>query len=351
MTDARLVSNYHISELFCRENTASVRALATIVVVLCHLGGVMDKTPLNPIYVFTPFGYLAVALFFFFSGYNLYVSCIERPERWKDGFWKKKFFRVILPFFIANLLYELYSFAIGSPWGGLGALLLGVLGVRLKNITLWYIRSILLLYLLCWVCFLPCALFRRAEGRRLYLTAGAVPVMLVYGLAASRFSVFPHFTVVFPLPFLMGALTALWGEAVLPFWVRNRERLIFALGFLLLYCVIYAADGELQLFIGPLELYMTCATAVLPLLTMTILIGKQVSVPFLNFVDRYSLEMYLLHAMCFRLYKSLVFIDNHYLYLAAYLGTLTLLAVGLGKFCALCRRGFDALTSGGQTAA
>ena len=153
MNSKQLNSQYTISDLFCRENTAAVRALATIEIIFCHLGDACYKVPLNPVYVFTPFGYLGVAVFFFFSGYNLFFNFLqssnERENSWKEGFWVKKFFRICLPFFFANLLFELLSFKTGNPYSGMKALCLGILGVNLKNTTLWYIRSILLLYLLC----------------------------------------------------------------------------------------------------------------------------------------------------------------------------------------------------------
>ena len=96
MNGKQLDSQYTIFDLFCLENTAAVRALATVVIIFCHLGSVLYKVPLNPIYVFTPFGYLGVAVFFFFSGYNLYFNYLmtEQNSRWKYGFWKKKFFRI-----------------------------------------------------------------------------------------------------------------------------------------------------------------------------------------------------------------------------------------------------------------
>ena len=350
--DKQLDPRYTISDLFCRENTSSVRALAIIEIVLCHLGG-MDKVPLNPVFAFTPFGYLGVALFFFFSGYNLYFNCMAKPDSWYKGFWKKKFFRICLPFFISNLLFELFSFINGSQYSGPGDLLLGVLGIKLKNNTLWYIRSILLFYLLCYICFMLYPLFRRMVSKRLYLTVSALPVMLVYHYFTSRYSAFSHFTVTVPMPFLVGALIALWGDYILPFWTRHRGKLILALTFLLILSHIYAKDKELMLYIGSVEVFMTCATVALPLLAMTILIGKKISVPILNFLDKYSLEMYLLHYMCLLLYMSVFGIKNHYLFLAAYLGTLLLLSIGLNKLCALCRRCFDALFSrpAGQPAA
>ena len=353
MTDNRPDSQYTISDLFCRENTAAVRALATVEIIFCHLGGVMYKVPLNPIYVFTPFGYLGVAVFFFFSGYNLYFNCLQRENRWKEDFWKKKFFRICLPFFLSNLLFELLSIKSGDSFHGLKALCLGILGVNLKNTTLWYIRSILLLYLLGYICFSFCPLFRSKDGKRRYLTASIIPLMTIYYFITSRYSVFPHFTVTIPVPFLVGALLALWGNRILPFWIRHREKLIFALTFILVYSAIYAADVELRLFVGGIEVYMTCATVALPLLAMTILIGKKISVPILSFVDHNSLEMYLLHNFCIQLYKTAFVIDNHYLFLSAYLATLVLLSVGLSKFCALCRKGFDAVlpSQGNRTAA
>ena len=129
---------------------------------------------------------------------------------------------------------------------------------------------------------------------------------------------------------------SLWGDYILPFWTRHRGKLILALTFLLILSHIYAKDKELMLYIGSVEVFMTCATVALPLLAMTILIGKKISVPILNFLDKYSLEMYLLHYMCLLLYMSVFGIKNHYLFLAAYLGTLLLLSIGLNKLCALC---------------
>ena len=86
-------------EALSLDNTLVVRGFAAISVVLCHTG----------IPVFYRHGYLFVAIFYFFSGYGLMYGILKKKDYLK-GFLKKRFLSLMIPYWVATLLYILLFF-------------------------------------------------------------------------------------------------------------------------------------------------------------------------------------------------------------------------------------------------
>lgn len=117
-----------------------LRGIAALGVMLGHL------TYMLPWYIHRLFpGELFVGLFFFFSGYGLYVSLNKKD--YLSGFLKKKIVKIYLPFLLVESVYTVLILSTKQEFT-LSSFVLGSLGIRLYNKVLWYVVELLIINLL-----------------------------------------------------------------------------------------------------------------------------------------------------------------------------------------------------------
>ena len=80
--------------------TNILRGIAILLVILAHVGTSFGNR------YFTPLGGIGVAIFLFLSGYGLSESY---KKNGLDGFFKKRFLRVLLPYFLLIIIYHIVS--------------------------------------------------------------------------------------------------------------------------------------------------------------------------------------------------------------------------------------------------
>ena len=124
------------------------RGFFAIVVLFHHLAQNTDKGII--FHKFYLVGYMAVAFFFFLSGYGLQKSYMTKGEAYRKSFLFKRIPQIFIPFIIITVLYwiaylyEGHFYTIGEIFSELS---------KGNTITLnsWYIVNILLFYLVYWV--------------------------------------------------------------------------------------------------------------------------------------------------------------------------------------------------------
>lgn len=333
MITEKSISGYDLESLFSKKNTSVIRALATIVILFCHLGETMPSNKLNPFCAFFGIGYLPVAVFFFFSGYNIFFSRIFQPNVWYKGFWKKKAFRIYLPFVIANFLYQCYHWVLKAGPYNIRGVFHFLLGIDLLNSSLWYIQSILLLYFLCYCAFRLTSLLPDVFDQKIPLSFVSLIVMICYYFIYSRYGAYVDGYSAVPLPFLLGAFMVIWRERIFPLWVKYRDCVFLVSLFLLCWTLAARFTYGFVLSVNGLDMYVCIASLVMPVLSMTLLMGREMENRLLTFISKYSLELYLLHMPCYRFFRYVVNIENDLLYVLAYLSALFALAITLNKIC------------------
>ena len=116
-----------------------------IVQRLCKVGIIYPTLDQGPVTVFNDYGVLLTAVFFFFSGFGLYVGFVEKPNYLKH-FLRKRLSTVLVPFIIINFIFVAYYIYIGMRPSAL-YLLEYLTGWVLLNGNLWFIVEIAVLYL------------------------------------------------------------------------------------------------------------------------------------------------------------------------------------------------------------
>lgn len=101
-------------------------------------------------------GNLWVAVFFFYSGYGLKASLLNKPDYLK-GFVSKKLLQIYVPFLIAEGAYTIAK-TVGENGIGIlkqmpfeAATYINVLGLKLSNGTLWYVIELLVIYAIFYI--------------------------------------------------------------------------------------------------------------------------------------------------------------------------------------------------------
>lgn len=116
----------HQTEIFLQQNQVDIRELR----------------------FFYYYGTLAVAFFFFCSGFGLIKRWMTDGDYIK-GFMRRRIFTVLVPFFICNYIYLtdalLHNIRIGSHFG-FGAVICSFFGIFMVNNQMWFAVEIMILY-------------------------------------------------------------------------------------------------------------------------------------------------------------------------------------------------------------
>lgn len=117
-------------------NTHILRCIAILMVIMQHVGGFIIGSR-----IFTPFGGAGVSIFLIVSGYGLALSFKKNELR---NYWRKKFFRVFLPWLVVWLIASLLSRE-NFQWDS------GLCKLFLISDSNWYLQYLLFCYLVFWV--------------------------------------------------------------------------------------------------------------------------------------------------------------------------------------------------------
>jgi len=126
------------------------------------------------------YGILAVAFFFFSSGFGLLKRWMNDKDYIK-GFMKRRIFTVLVPFFICNYIYltdALLNNIIFRKHFGFGEVILSFFGIFLVNNEMWFAVEIMILYVVFRIVF---AKVKKPLTGILIMT-GAVLIMMTVGL-------------------------------------------------------------------------------------------------------------------------------------------------------------------------
>lgn len=152
------------------------------VITLDHFGIFADQ--MKPFFDYYYYGILAVAFFFFCSGFGL-VKRWMNDSTYLKGFMKRRIFTVLVPFFICNYIY-LTDAIITNIQNGTSfdfkEVICSFFGVFLINNQMWFAVEIMILYVMFRIVF---ARVKKPLTGILIMT-GIVLVMMVIGLLSGH---------------------------------------------------------------------------------------------------------------------------------------------------------------------
>lgn len=136
------ISGIQNREGLSRSDTNAIRGILAILIVFHHLSLATGNGYFTVI--LKRLGYIIVGAFYAFSGYGL-TSSYQRKSYSLDHFWKKRFYSVLLPYFIVSLIYVAVRLCMGEHitiGGYLHSFINGAPVVRYS----WFIITIIIFY-------------------------------------------------------------------------------------------------------------------------------------------------------------------------------------------------------------
>ncbi len=146
------------SDYMSIEKTASIKGIFILIVFLSHAVGYFTIGTSLPdrafsFIVINLIGQSMVAVFMFYSGYGVMLSIDKKGSNYVKSIPAKRFFKVLLHFDIAVLIYYLIGIAMHKGYG-FTEFLISLTGWGSVGNSNWYIFDILVLYLITYVSFM-----------------------------------------------------------------------------------------------------------------------------------------------------------------------------------------------------
>lgn len=126
------------------ENSRSIQGFCAVAIIIHHLAQELTMHA-GVLSIFSELGVLFVGVFFFFSGYGLYIS-LKTKQNYLKGFLKKRLTSVLIPFYVCILIFIICACIEGQQFS-LPNLFATISGWLLINQHMWYIVEITILYI------------------------------------------------------------------------------------------------------------------------------------------------------------------------------------------------------------
>lgn len=133
-----------------KDNTNQIKGLMILIVILHHISQRMISPGL--MYPFLFFGYLAVSVFMFFSGYGLTTSQ-QRKDYFFKTFLSKRFNRVYVPFILINIITIILYTTLLNEQYTVSNIISYIIGTALIDPITWYVIMIILSYIYYYIVF------------------------------------------------------------------------------------------------------------------------------------------------------------------------------------------------------
>lgn len=331
-----------------RNSTDSIRALASILVVFVHLVRTMDVSPENPLQMLNIFAPGTLGIFFFYTGYNLLYGYMNKGGMlWSKGYWRKKITRIYLPFVLMNMIFQIYWWILGKGPYDIKIVIECLLGIYVLGSDLWYIQSVILIYLLFYVVFFIIEKLIPRVSRTMFVAiSGSAIVGILYSLLYIRYGAYNSADSVYPTSLLAGMVFAITEKRIAGFLRKYKWELFFTFAFIVVIMDRYGLYGYKHIIAGRVDIYELIRPLVATLAVNTLIIDEKIKSPILLKISGISLPMYLTHTICYQVLRSeLIYIENDTLYMLIYLTSLIIASVGVRKLMKINEKSYNRIAS------
>ena len=274
--------NMENKQLLTRSETGMLKGIMALGIVFHHLV-VQYNENLIVLKPFKYLGFLLVGLFFFISGYGLTISMLTKKDYFNNS--KKRFFKVIIPFINAIIVYTIYYFFQRE--------------ILKQNILFivkycWFIYEILVLYIMFFTTYKKYD-FKKATIINIIIIL--IGLILMYFLKLSGIWYKSTFA------FLMGIIVAKNKENLMN-WI-NKKYCIKIMISIIFLGILLSLGKYFEL--GILEILIYNIAVMLFILICLMLITKirEFENHFLEYLGNISFEVYLYHGLFIDLFLRL----------------------------------------------
>lgn len=287
--------NYNL-EFLSKPTTNCVKGLCILIIIFHHVSLTMRNPAL--IKPFTLVGYLAVSLFFFLSGYGLMFSFLNK-DNYLSNFFSKRLSKVYLPFVVVNALTLIAIYFSSNTKYSVADIILYILGIKLIDSALWFVKSIILFYIVFYIAF---KFFKKDTGCFLLVIYSIIYSIVCYSLSLSSW----WFNAVLCFP--IGIYMATYYTKIICFIQKSYIKIFLLSGFLFVVSFLLA-----NLLKSPIKIILsTSSTIFFVVFVLTILLKFKIYSKPLNSIGNLSYEMYLVHMKVLIFYFNNVKIKESY---------------------------------------
>ncbi len=308
MSDIR--KSYHYLD---KDVSKCIKGICALVIVLHHAN--QRTLVLAGSYIgelFDIIGFLAVSMFFFFSGYGLMISYESKGDSYTKSFLKKRVLPIYLIYLFLTVLYSVVKLLIGEAIG-FADVIKGVFLVDTIVTYGWYLKAIILFYIVFYLTFRLC--------KTLKMRVGIIAIFLLLYMLYYHVTDAAPATYISSLSFLLGIVWCIYREQIDKMLEKRRVFFSLFLGLVAVFCVILATSMLISTknIRWPLRIVASPMFVVI-LLVFTSLIVKNHAVVLINgftkLLGKISLEIYVLQGLFFDALRSdLINIENAYVYI------------------------------------
>lgn len=281
----------------------SLRGILALVIVLHHLTVHIEPDGLGMFFKhFANIGFLAVAVFFFVSGYGLQKQYLKN-ENYKNGFLLKRLPTVLFPYILTNVFWFVCLNCTGNKTSVLD-MLKGLVNGSPVVAHSWYVLSILVFYVVFWLLMLVC------KKRYWLMLVGG---LIYYALCIVFCLKMNYGAWWFNTPYLLivGMFWAIYEEKILKFLKKHyylSAFTVFAI-FLIVFVLLTKANSLSEF---PIKSIVSALFFVMFLLFG--LLKFRIGNPVLEYLGGISFELYLIHEIFLTIFKTVFVIENNLVY-------------------------------------
>ena len=287
------------------KTSSCLKGILACMVLICHMHARVSLFSSNILgTIFTAFGYLSVATFFFLSGYGL-KEAASKKEHYVSNFPKKK----LLPFFciccFTILIYLIRDICVGNDVNILTLVQSFLFGNTIVD-NGWYLQTQLLFYIIFYL------VYNFVKNKRSFALIFIIALYCVFCAVAKLSTTWYEASFCFPL----GILYSENKHKINSILFKNKTRHLISILCVLIVFIITLFFGNKpflsECFRIPLKLISSVFFCLLVLTTVTLINIKN---PITEFLGKISLEIYLLQGIFLNLFKEQFVIDNDWIYI------------------------------------
>ena len=296
-------------EYLSLETSTALKGFFSIVVILHHLSQKIDIN--TEFFMRLKFiGFLAVALFFFLSGYGLQKQHLTK-EDYNKKFLIKRLPSVLFPYIIFTLIYWLFYYIMGTTFSFSDIFTSIYHGNPIVDYS-WYIVSIIVFYIFFYI------LIKLFKKKKLLIIIGSLLLNYLY-IKICRHLDFGNYWYCCNHLFTIGIIFASYEKQIINF-IKKFYLIILPISLILFYLVFSKLSYVIIHYI-PIEknytLFLLMSNSLLFVIVVLLLLLKiKIGNKITNFLGKRSLELYLTQGLFIILLRSdKIMIENNGLYM------------------------------------
>jgi peptidoglycan/LPS O-acetylase OafA/YrhL len=295
-----MIADTENNSVFSITISNALKAFSCILIVLHHYCLFSGSHSVLGNFISSVWGYAAVAIFFFLSGYGLMES---------DGshhytavkYIKKRLSKVFIPFIVINIIYVALALTIniGIVVNSIGDIIAFIIGIKLIDDVTWFILVLLLFY----VFFLFVTFVRKRYQKMALLLA----MTFIYAILGFTILNIPFYAIVSTPAFPLGVIVSLYKDEICSVLRQIWLRMAFFVLFLIICCFsVSVMTGYILLSKSILHFVIAINNVSLLIILVIIFANKNYQWFKCNWLGNISYEVYLTHNKLMQVYVAIV---------------------------------------------